>query len=288
MKLLDLIRPSFGAIGICRSYLGDSRKEHILDQYDKDGWTRMDANYHLFAKLDLEDSGFDEGFVRFEYDGNDSLVNIVLDVIFEDSLCMRWSNYSVLYDYLLNSDYFDDCSRTECWTFRNGINEVYCEVLDHELLLKVYPPSASGIEPMRNYELGVFRTVSNLIRGERDDWKEYLLESSKNKVLLTYGRQNEDYPRLWLILTDDEVKMNPSVTTEDLRPETLRMRIEKAGMKWENWTEGMIHCLIQGPNGKEPMELLDVEDGNGEAPMTETQLDEALNRIEYLDNLYSV
>lgn len=104
------------------------------------------------------------------------------------------------------------------------------------------------------------------------------------KVMLTYARAKEEYPSLWLVLTEREVKKNPWVTTDNLKPETLRMIVEKVGEKWEHWTSAMIQELIQGPNGDNPMLLLSVEDGEGVRQMTEAQLDEALRGIDLLDN----
>ena len=104
-----------------------------------------------------------------------------------------------------------------------------------------------------------------------------------NRLMFTYNRAAEEYPSLWLILTEDEVKKNPAIMTKDLTVKTLKIIVEKAGMKWEYWTEGMIQSLLKGPTGQEPMELLEVEDGDGAKPMTTLQLKRVLNAIEFLD-----
>ena len=298
MKLLDLIRPHFGAISICDAYIGEPRKEWALDDYDKDGRTKMDANYHLYADLELEDRGFEKGIVRFEfYNDDDTVSSIFLNVSFSDDVCLKKSHFRLLNEYLAQSDLFDDCSTDEDdWTFRNGINEIHVEVFEDSFTLEVYAPSASGIKPGKHYEMGVLRTVAGLGSDEQDDWEEFLMEAksrpafdvnlvASKTVMLTYGREGDEYPCLWLILTEDELKANPAIIASELTPDLLQMIVEKAGMKWEYWTEGMIRCLLQGPTGQEPMDLLEMEDGEGAKPMTELQLERTLNAIESIDNL---
>ena len=296
MKLLDLIHPRFGAISICDVFIGAPRKEWALDDYDKDGRTKMDANYHLYADLELEDHGFNKGIVRLEFVNDDETISsIFLSVGFRDAVSLNKSNFRFLHDYLAQSDLFDTCSMdADDWTFRNGVNEIHVEMFEDSFSLEVYAPSASGIEPGKHYETGVLRTVAGLGSDEQDDWDEFLMEAksrpafdidsfASRTVMLTYGREGDEYPCLWLILTEAELKANPEATASELTPDLLRMIVEKAGMKWEYWTEGMILSLLQGPTGQEPMELLEVEDGEGAKPMTELQLERTLNAIEFLD-----
>ena len=104
---------------------------------------------------------------------------------------------------------------------------------------------------------------------------------SKN-LTLTYSREDNDYPNLWLIIPMEEYLEN-QLEMMRLTPELLKKIVEAAGLKWEYWTEGMIQSLLLGPDGQQPMELLDVVDGEGASPMTEKQLGEALDEIEALD-----
>ena len=106
---------------------------------------------------------------------------------------------------------------------------------------------------------------------------------SKN-LTLTYSREDNDYPNLWLIIPMEEYLEN-QLEMMRLTPELLKKIVEAAGLKWEYWTEGMIQSLIKDPESQEPMELLDVVDAGNAKPMTEAQLDEALDIIEDLDNL---
>ena len=179
MKFLDLIHPRFGAVSICDHFIGDFCGEYALDRYDKDGRSYLDASFNLSANLDLEDIGFDQGSVRFNFDsGDDSISDIVLDICFEDHASLEQSGINKLYGYLSESGYFDDCSKDKrCWTFRNGINEIFVEVFDEEFTIQVYSPSATGIEPKENYETGVLRTVSHLAKGYDDEWEDYLNNS---------------------------------------------------------------------------------------------------------------
>lgn len=184
MKLLNLIHPHFGAISICGAFVGDSRNEEALDRYDGDGITQMDANYHLYANLDLEDSGFEQGIVRFEFNnGDETISRIFLDVCFKDTGSIEKSHIQSLIHYLEQSELFDACSNdTRFLTFRNGINEIHIEVFDEEITFELYAPSASGIEPGENYEKGVLRTVSSLYRRERDDWNDYVKEATTKMI----------------------------------------------------------------------------------------------------------
>ena len=271
MKLLDLIRPHFGAISICGAFLGDARKEDALDQYDKDGLTQENAAFHLYANLKLEDVGFEKGFVRFEYDDRESLSRIFLDIE---------------YDYLGRSDYFDDHSYDERqWTFLNGINEISVEVFENELTLEVCLPSASGIEPDEQFETGVLRTVSNLVRRERDGWDEFVSVSTVKKIMLTYRREDEEYPDLWLLLPEEEVKRSPYLFSMTLTTEILKMIMKQAGMEFEaeEWSERILENIVFDPVSREPMDCTTIEDGTRERPMTEEQLEKALNEIEYWD-----
>ena len=109
---------------------------------------------------------------------------------------------------------------------------------------------------------------------------------SKN-LTLTYSREDNDYPNLWLIIPMEEYLEN-QLEMMRLTPELLKKIVEAAGLKWEYWTEGMIQSLIKDPESQEPMLLLEVEETDGyelDKPMTEAQLDEALDIIEDLDNL---
>ena len=184
MKLLNLIHPHFGAICICGAFVGDSRHEEALDRYDKDGMTRMDANYHLYANLNLEDSGFEQGMVRFEFNnGDETISRIFLDVCFQDSESTEKSHIQTYIDYLEQSDLFDDHSFDENdLVFRNGINEIHIEIFEDEVTIELYAPSASGIEPGENYEKGVQQTVSSLYRREQDDWNDFLKESTTKMI----------------------------------------------------------------------------------------------------------
>lgn len=186
MKLINLIMPHFGAISICRAFLGDSRNEEALDTYDKDGFTRMDANYHLYAILDLEDTGVEQGIVRFEFDNQDETISqIFLDVCFKDTESIEKSQIMNLIEYLELSELFDDYSHNKRdLTYRNGINEIHIEVFDNEVTIDLYAPSASGIQPGDNYEKGVLKTVSCLYRGEKDGWYDYLKEVTTSKCIL--------------------------------------------------------------------------------------------------------
>jgi len=184
MKLINLIKPHFGAISICNAFIGDSRKEEALDKYDKDGMTQMDANYHLYANLNLDDSGFEQGIVRFEFYNCDGTISqIFLDTCFKDAKSIEKSHIQALIDYLEQSELFDDCSHDESdRTFRNGINEIHIEVFANEVTIELYVPSASGIQPGDNYEKGVLRTVSSLYRGEQDEWSGFLEEATTKKI----------------------------------------------------------------------------------------------------------
>lgn len=118
---------------------------------------------------------------------------------------------------------------------------------------------------------------------------------SKN-LMLTFSWKDDDYPSLWLILPEKEVagKVLPS----QLTPELL-VRIEvQAGVMPESYLKEKPELLvimdpslkkefsvIMDPESQEPMKLLDVVDAGGAKPMTEAQLEEVLDEIEYLDNL---
>lgn len=298
MKLLDLIHPTFGAISICDAYIGESRKEWALDGYDKDGLTKMDANYHLYADLELDNRGFKDGIIRFEFDNNDDTISrLFLEVVFRDTVSLKKSKYLLLHDYLAQSDLFDDYSHNENdWTFRNGANEVHVEVFERSLTLEVYAPSDSGIEPGPHYERGVLRTVAGLGRGEQDDWEEFMTEANSKPafdissfasktVMLTYGREAEEYPCLWLILTEESFKDNPGVATaEELTVETLKMIMMQAGMEGiDLLPERVLENIVFDPISREPMDLLEVEDGKDAKPMTVLQLERTLNAIKSLD-----
>lgn len=179
MKFLDLVHPRFGAVSICDHFIGDFCGVSALDRYDKEGRSYLDASFNLSVKLDLEDNGFDQGSVRFDfYNGGDSISDMFLDIWFEDHASLEQSGIKKLHGYLSESGYFDDCSIDErCWTFRNGINEIFVEVFDEGFTINVYSPSASGIEPKENYETGVLTTVSHLAKGYDDAWEEYLNNS---------------------------------------------------------------------------------------------------------------
>lgn len=286
MKLLDLIRPHFGAISICGAFLGDARKEDVLGKFDKDGEVQMNANYYPYARLALEDAGFDKGFVRFEYDDRDLLSRIFLDIEFEDKSDILWAN-RILYDYLSQSEYFDDHSYDEQkWTFLNGINEISVDVFEHELTLELNLPSASGIEPDEQFEVGVLRTISSLIREESDGWDKYVSFSTMKKIMLTYRREDEEYPDLWLLLPEDEVKKSPYLFSMHLTTEILKMIMVQAGMEFEAeaWVETILENIVFDPVSREPMDCFIIEDGTRERPMTREELEDAFKDIEYWDN----
>ncbi|MBO4917281.1 MAG: hypothetical protein J5374_05325 [Bacteroidales bacterium] len=286
MKLLDLICPYFGAISICDGFLGDSRKEDALNRFGKDGRTLMDANYHLYANLDLDDKGIENGIVRFEYDDLDSLVRIVLNVDFKNAASMKKSNFGLLYGYLSESDLFDEYSQGEDdWTFRNGINEIHCEEYEDGFSLEIYPASNSGINPFENYESGVFRTVSSLIRGERNVWEDYLLEATTKKVVLKYSREAEEYPCLKLVLTEEEYKQSPASFGMSLTTDVLKMIMKQAGMEEESemWPERSLERIVLDPVSWEAMDTVGIATIEGAKPMTREQLEEALDEIEYWD-----
>lgn len=100
------------------------------------------------------------------------------------------------------------------------------------------------------------------------------------RLMMTFSRKADGYPSLWAILTEKEMG---SSLPDQLTPEILKKIVEMAGMKWEYWTEGMIHSLIMDPESQEPMELLNAVDVEEVNPMTETELERALDEIEYLD-----
>ena len=241
MKLINLIRPHFGAISICNAFVGDSRNEEALDRYDKDCMTQMDANYHLYANLNLEDQGFEQGIVRFEFDnGDETISRIFLDVCFKDAECVEKSHIQALVDYLDQSELFDDYSYDESdLTYRNGINEIHIEVFEDEVTIELYAPSASGIQPGDNYEKGVFRTVSSLYRGEQDEWSNILKEATTKKVKLMYSRDGEEYPCQWLVLTEEEYKKDTSIFTMHLTIDILKRIMLQAG--WEKEAEAWVN-----------------------------------------------
>lgn len=287
MKLLELIHPYFGAISICDSFLGDSLKENVLDKYDRDGKTRGDAITYLLADLDLEDPGFNKGWVHFKYNNDGILTQIVLYVEFDDSTFIMWSN-RILYDYLDQSEYFDDYSNDERkWTYRNGINEVSTEVLEQELTMTVNLPLVSRIEPDDSIDTGVLRTVSNLIRRERDEWDHYVLVSTMKKKMLAYSRESEDYPLLWLLIPEEEYENAPFSYMPHLTTKILRMIMTQSGMEFEAeaWSEKSLERIVFDPISCEPMNCVEIEDGTREKPMTREELEEALDGIEYWDNV---
>lgn len=289
MKLINLIRPHFGAISICGAFVGDSRHEEALDKYDKDGTTQMDANYHLYANLDLDDPGFEQGIVKYEfYNGDETISQIFLDVCFNNAESTKKSHIQAFIDYLEQSELFDDCSYSERdMTFRNGINEVHIEVFDEEVIIELYAPSASGTEPGDNYEKGVFQTVYNLVRGEQDEWSNFLKEATTKKVKLMYSRDGEDYPCLWLVLTEEEYKKDTSISTMHLTVDILKKIMAQAG--WgkdaEAWVDRSFERYVLDPVTWEPMDLVQILFEEGAKPMTNEQLDEAFEDINYFDKL---
>lgn len=288
MKLINLIRPHFGAISICNAFVGDSRNEEALDRYDKDCMTQMDANYHLYANLNLEDQGFEQGIVRFEFDnGDETISRIFLDVCFKDAESIEKSHIQAFVDYLEQSDLFDDYTPFKGDPiFRNGINEIHIELYEDEVTIELYAPSASGLQPLDNYEKGVFRTVSSLYRGEQDEWPDYLKEATTKKVKLMYSRDDAEYPCLWLVLTEEDFKNNPSKYTMHLTVGILREIMVQAGWEKEaeSWVDRSLERYVLDPVTWEPMDLVQILFKEGAKPMTSEQLDKAFEDIDYWDN----
>jgi len=106
-----------------------------------------------------------------------------------------------------------------------------------------------------------------------------------SKTILTYSREMEEYPVLKLVVTEKQVKQNPELITEPLTAETLRMIMSQAGMKEEAeaWPKEVLESLVNDPQTKEPMELLDAEEDEDAKPMTARQLERALAAVEELD-----
>lgn len=286
MKLLDIIRPRFGVISICKAFIGDHRKEDVLDSYDKEGWTHQDANYNFYAKLELEETGVEDAIVRFEYDVDNTLFRIFLNVVFKSEADKRRSHFWVLQDYLSQSEYFDEWPRgKQAWTFRNGINVIHCEESEEELTLEVYNPWESGEGPVSDFNSSVLRTVANLVRKERDDWFDFVKESITKKVILYYCRESEEYPYLWLVVTEEEFKGGSSHFPMHLTKEVLRRIMEQAG--WKNAAESqgdnsMDHIILD-PITWKPMDLEKWEMTEQAKPMTDEELEKALDEIEYWD-----
>ena len=175
MKLFNIIKPHHGAICICNSFLGDARDEEALDRYDIDGSTKMDANYHLYADLELDEPWFEKGIVRLEFYGDDNTVKkIVLDLVMKDGYSTDHMGLNVLYDYLDDTGLFDFHPTFDGFVYRNGINDLFIEDFERELIMELYPPSDSGSECGPNFEKGAIQTVSALLHNVGDDWKEYL------------------------------------------------------------------------------------------------------------------
>ncbi|MDY6463356.1 MAG: hypothetical protein SPK80_01950, partial [Bacteroidales bacterium] len=69
---------------------------------------------------------------------------------------------------------FDFHPTIDGFVYRNGINELFIEDFERELIMELYPPSNSGSEYGPNFEKGAIQTVSALLHNVGDDWKEYL------------------------------------------------------------------------------------------------------------------
>ena len=286
MKLLELIRPRFGSISICSSFLGDSRNEIALDRYDKDGITRQDANYNLYATLNLEDEGFREGMVRLEYDEDNYVTKIHLEAYFKDAASLKKSHLWVLRDYLSQSDYFEDCSfEDNTWAFWNFINQIHCEESETAFFLEIYPIWAEGDVPSQDYAFHANRTVSSIIRHEQDDWMAFAEEAMAKKIKLCYSRESEDYPSLWLVIREEEFKQNPSLFTMHLTKDLLRRIMTQADWKYEaeSWGDNSLERIIYDPVSGEPMVLIQMESSEMVKPMTFEQLDKAFDEIGYGD-----
>lgn len=287
MKLINLIRPHFGAISICHAFVGDSRNEEALDRYDKDGMTQMDANYHLYANLALEDPGFEEGTVRFEYENEgETISRIFLDVCFKDAESIEKSHIQAFVDFLEQSELFDDYSYDDSdLTYRNGINEIHIEVFEDEVAIELYAPSASGIQPGDHYEKGVLQTVSSLYRGEQDEWSDFLKEATTKKVKLVYSRGGANYPYLWLVLKEEEYKKDTSISIMHLTIDILKRIMAQAGWEKEakSWVERSLGRYVFDPVTGEPMDLVQILFKEGVKPMTSEQLEESFNEIDFCD-----
>lgn len=286
MKLLDIIRPRFGAISVCGSFLGDSRNEIALDRYDKEGITRQDANYDLFADLKLDGVGVIISIVRLEYDVNDSLSRIYLEVGFKNAFELKQSHLWVLKDYLEQSEFFDSylCEEKR-WAFWNCINEIRCEQSDTGFVLEVYPPWAMGDMPKEDYSFSTARTVSSLIRREHEDWMNFAEEAMAKKVKLQYSRELEEYPCLWLVVHEEEFKQNPTVFTMGLTKDLLRRIMVQAGWREvsESWCDKSFENVILDPITHEPMELAQWEYSERVKPMTDEELEKTLDEIDLID-----
>ena len=286
MKLLDLIRPRFGAISVCGSFLGDSRNERALDKYDEDGITRQDANCHLFANLKLDDVGALNRIVRLEYDKYDSLSRIYLEVQFKETSSLEQSHLWILKDYLRQSEFFDSyLCEDKHWVFWNCINEIYCEQSDTGFVLEVYPPWAKGDMPKEDYVFSTARTVSSLIRREREDWMAFAEEAMAKKVKLKYSRESDEYPCLWLVVREEEFKQNPARFVLHLTNDLLRRIMAQAGWQEasESWEDNYLKRIILDPISLEPMELVQVDFSERVKPMSEEQFEKILNEIDVLD-----
>ena len=180
LKLQQLIKPSFGSISICGCSLGDSRKENLLDSYDKDGTTRTDRNYNLYANLQLGELGFSGGFIRLEYDTQDKLSRVVLTASYSVPYTRRLSYIQILIEYLNDSEYYDSILEESSFCFRNALNELIIQFYDQEIVIELYSSSASGKEPGEHFESGALKTVSMLSKGKKDGWEDYC-EKKRNE-----------------------------------------------------------------------------------------------------------
>ena len=108
------------------------------------------------------------------------------------------------------------------------------------------------------------------------------------KTILTYARALEDYPEIWVVLTEKEVKADPTITTRELTAETMKKIMMQAGMvdkKGQIPPAAQPLLLVNDPESQEPMALTDaevVEDAEAK-PMTLHQLETAIEEIENLD-----
>lgn len=230
--ILKLIQPSFGAISICDSYLGEPVKEHLLDRYDKNGVTLTNDKGKLIANLQLSEMGFVGGFVELAVeDGKVSGASIVAS--FSVPAAKMKSYVSLLTDYLREGGFFDETVEDDgyvcSYCFRNALNAITFGFFDEQIHIELTPSSKLSLSPGPRHESGAIETVARLVRGEKDCWPEYYVEKLKESFrpgykakiptkqntdndvqdALTGATENEEVLLVWLEFVAREYKSKP-------------------------------------------------------------------------------